>query len=131
MEEIIAIRYYKIRVLANRIIDRLHEEAVNLGFSDKDIDLKRPVEASYRLERDPSSSEYNLIGDWQDVRGAKLGQLQFFADGSFVVEQDILCPHPTCQGRFVKALKAWGSEGRIEVEARLFTDTQGQSETAA
>jgi hypothetical protein len=131
MDEIIAIRYYKIRTLANRVVDRLYEEAANLGFAQKDIVLKKPIEANYRLERDPSSSEYNLIGDWLDERGKKLGQLQFFADGSFVVEQDILRPHPRCQGSFVKALKAWGNDERIEAQARLLTDAKGRTETAA
>lgn len=120
MDEIIAIRYYKVRALANRVIDRLYEETLELGFTGKNIDLKKPIEANYRLERDPSSSEYNLIGDWQDERGAKLGQLQFFADGSFIVEQDILRPHPMRQGCLVKAVKAWGSDERIETEIRLF-----------
>ncbi|MES9848643.1 MAG: hypothetical protein ABW145_09675, partial [Candidatus Thiodiazotropha sp.] len=64
MDEIIAIRYYKIRVLANKIIDRMYEETARLGFDQKDIDLKKPIEANYRLEHDPSSSEYELVGDW-------------------------------------------------------------------
>jgi hypothetical protein len=131
MDEIIAIRYYKVRALANRVIDRLYEEAVSLGFTDKDIDLKKPIEANYRLEREPSNSEYNLIGDWQDERGAKLGRLQFFANGNFVVEQDILRPHPTRQGWIVKAVKAWGSDERIEIEVKLHTVADQQSDTAA
>jgi hypothetical protein len=131
MDEIIAIRYYKVRALANRVIDRLYEEAVSLGYTDKDIDLKKPIEANYRLERDPSSSEYNLIGDWQDEQGDKLGQLQFFADGSFIVEQDICRPHPIHQGRYVKGVKAWGTEERIETEIKLHPATQQQSDTAA
>jgi hypothetical protein len=119
MDEIIAIRYHKVRALANRVIDQLHHETAMLGFSDKDIDLKKPIEANYRLERAPSSSEYNLIGDWQDERGAKIGQLQFYADGRFVVEQDICRPHPAHQGRFVKAVKAWGTQEQIETEIEL------------
>jgi hypothetical protein len=49
MDEIIAIRYYKVRALANRVIDRLYEEIVRLGFADKNIDLKKPIEANYWL----------------------------------------------------------------------------------
>jgi hypothetical protein len=131
MDEIIAIRYYKIRTLANQVIDQLHEEAVKLGFTENEIDLKKPIEANYRLERAPSSSEYNLVGDWQDGSGAKLGQLQFFADGSFVVEQDILRPHPKRQGCIVKSVKAWGNHELIDTEVRLHSVTEPQSDTAA
>ncbi|MEW8549326.1 MAG: hypothetical protein AB2533_02615 [Candidatus Thiodiazotropha endolucinida] len=131
MDEIIAIRYYKIRVLANKIIDRMYEETARLGFDQKDIDLKKPIEANYRLERDPSSSEYELVGDWHDKKGVKLGQLRFYSDGSFVVEQDIIRPHPTRQGWFVEAVRAWGNGKRIEAEARLHPMTERPPETAA
>ncbi|MES9990910.1 MAG: hypothetical protein ABW098_03090 [Candidatus Thiodiazotropha sp.] len=124
MDEIIALRYYKIRALANRVIDRLYEETAKLGFAEKDIELKKPIEANYRLERHPSSSEYTLVGEWQDEKGGKLGELQFYADGSFVVEQDIVRPHPTRQGWFVDSIKAWGSDERIDVEVRLYPDAE-------
>lgn len=131
MDEIIAIRYYKVRALANRVIDHLYEEAFKQGFTDKEIVLKKPIEADYRLERDASSSEYNLVGDWQDEKGVKLGQLQFFSDGSFVVEQNVLLPHPRRSGWFVKAFKAWGSDAEIETETKLRPMIHPQSDSAA
>jgi hypothetical protein len=131
MDEIIAIRYYKIRALANQVIDRLNQEAAKMGFEEKDIDLKKPIEANYQLERSPSSSEYNLVGYWQDECGTKLGQLQFFADGRFIVEQDILRPHPKRQGWIVQSLKAWGSHERIDTEVKLHPGSEQQPDTAA
>ncbi|MES9970715.1 MAG: hypothetical protein ABW092_11835 [Candidatus Thiodiazotropha sp.] len=131
MDEIIAIRYYKIRALANQVIDRLHEELFKLGFVEHDLPLKKPIEANYRLERDRSSSEYNLIGEWQDEKGATFGQLLFHADGSFLVEQDILLPHPTRQGCLVKAAKAWGNADSIDAEVKLFPISEQQTDSAA
>jgi hypothetical protein len=131
MDEIIAIRYYKIRMLANQVIDRLHEEVLKLGFTENEIDLKKPIEANYQLERAPSSSEYNLVGIWQDECGKKLGQLQFFADGRFIIEQVILRPHPKRQGWIVQSLKAWGSNERIDTEVKLHPATEQQPDTAA
>ncbi|MEW8028255.1 MAG: hypothetical protein AB2792_05975 [Candidatus Thiodiazotropha sp.] len=131
MDEIIAIRYYKVMALSNRVIDRLYEEIAKLGFAETDIALRKPIEANYRLERDPSGSEYNLVGDWQDEEGAIYGQLRFCADGSFVVEQNIDRPHPTRQGWLVKALRAWGSGERIEAEAKMHPLIEHKSDTAA
>ncbi|MES9946114.1 MAG: hypothetical protein ABW080_14255 [Candidatus Thiodiazotropha sp.] len=131
MDEIIAIRYHKIRALANQVIDRLNEETAKLGFAENELELKKPIEANYWLERDQSSSEYSLIGDWQDEQGAKLGQLLFHADGSFLVEQDVIRPHPTRQGWLVKAVKAWGDGERIDTEVQLYPMSEQQSDNAA
>lgn len=124
MDEIIAIRYYKIRELANKVIDRFYDETAKLGFATQDIELKKPIEANYRLVRDPFGSEYTLVGDWEDEKGAKFGQLRFYADGRFVVEQEIARPHPTRQGWFVESIKAWGNDERIDAEARLYPDPE-------
>lgn len=131
MDEIIAIRYYKIRALANQVIDRLNREFVRLGYAEHEIELNKPIEANYRLERDQSSSEYNLVGEWQDAKGAKLGRLLFYADGSFLVEQDVNRPHPTRQGWLVKAVKGWGNSERIDTEVQLYPMSEQQSDNAA
>jgi hypothetical protein len=60
--------------------------------------LKHPQDADYRLERDPATSEYSLVGDWQSEQGMRLGVLLFHADGSFFVEQDMVRLHPICRG---------------------------------
>ncbi|MBT2971154.1 MAG: hypothetical protein B6D72_06965 [gamma proteobacterium symbiont of Ctena orbiculata] len=112
-------RFYKIEGLANRIVERLHQEVLKLGFASGDISLKRPQEASYRLERDPASCEYSLVGDWLSEQGMKLGTLLFHADGSFFVEQDVVRPHPRHSGWFVEAVNAWGRGDVIKAEARL------------
>jgi hypothetical protein len=119
MDESVAVRFYKIEQLADLVFDRLYREVVKLGFATDDVTLKRPQEAAYRLERDPASSEYSLVGDWLNERGMKLGTLLFHADGSFFVEQDVVRPHPTKQGWFVEAVNAWGRGEAIKAEARL------------
>ncbi|MEL0584018.1 MAG: hypothetical protein AAES65_03930 [Candidatus Thiodiazotropha sp. (ex. Lucinoma kazani)] len=119
MEESVAVRFFKVEKLANEILERFHQEIDQLGFHATDIDLKQPCEANYRLERDPSNSEYSLVGDWLNEQGMKLGTLLFHADGSFFVEQDIVRPHPTKSGWFVEAVNAWGKHNEIRAEARL------------
>ncbi|MEW8208686.1 MAG: hypothetical protein AB2746_21395 [Candidatus Thiodiazotropha taylori] len=81
--------------------------------------MKSPEEASYRLERDPSNSEFSLVGDWMNEQGNRLGMLLFHADGSFFVEHDIVLPHPTKPDWFVEAVNAWGNDAVIKAEPRL------------
>jgi hypothetical protein len=119
MEESVAIRFYKIESLAQAIYQRLLEEVNKLGFSNNEVVLKLPEEASYRLERDPSNSEFSLVGDWLNDQGLKLGTLLFHADGSFFVEHDIVKPHPTRSDQFVEAVNAWGNNSIIKAEPRL------------
>jgi len=119
MDESVAVRFYKIEQLANDIYERLHQEVVKLGFSASDVALLQPSEANYRLERDPSNSEFSLIGNWLNEKGMKLGMLLFHADGSFFVEHDIVKPHPSKTGWFVEAVNAWGRGEDIRAEARL------------
>lgn len=119
MDENVAVRFYRIEQLADRVFDRLFREVAKLGFATDDVALRRPQEARYRLERDPASSEYSLVGDWLNERGMKQGTLLFHADGSFFVEQDVVRPHPTRSGWFVEAVNAWGRGEEIKAEARL------------
>ena len=119
MDETVAVRFYKIEQLADQVFDQLYREVLKLGFNNGDVKLKRPQDANYRLERDPSTSEYSLVGDWISEQGAKLGTLLFHADGSFFVEQDVVRPHPTRSGWFVEAVNAWGKHDSIKAEARL------------
>jgi hypothetical protein len=119
MDESVAVRYYKVEQLAERIFENLCREVLKLGFSGDEVILKPPHEADYRLERDPSTSEYSLVGDWLNEQGMKLGTLLFHSDGSFFVEQDVVRPHPKRQGWFVEAVNAWGKDAEIRSEARL------------
>lgn len=119
MDETVAVRFYKIEQLADQVFDQLYREVLKLGFNNSDVALKRPQDADYRLERDPSTSEFSLVGDWIGEHGSKLGTLLFHADGSFFVEQDVVRPHPTCSGWFVEAVNAWGKGDSIKAEARL------------
>ncbi|MES9865998.1 MAG: hypothetical protein ABW157_11705 [Candidatus Thiodiazotropha sp. LLP2] len=119
MDESVAVRFYKIEELAYNVHQRLYDEISKLGFSESEVTLKSPEEASYRLERDPSNSEFSLVGDWLNEQGSKLGTLLFHADGTFFVEHDVVKPHPTKSDWFVEAVNAWGKGGVIRAEARL------------
>jgi hypothetical protein len=118
MDESVAVRFYKIEQRAERIFDRLYQEVLKLGFAEE-ITLQRPNEAHYRLEKDPATCEYSLVGDWTSEQGMKLGTLLFHSDGSFFVEQDVVRPHPKRKGWFVEAVNAWGKGDEIKAEARL------------
>jgi hypothetical protein len=119
MDESVTVRFFKIEQLADKVFEQLCHEVSKLGFTSEDVPLKRPQEAAYRLERDPSTSEYSLVGDWLSEQGLKLGTLLFHADGSFFVEQDVVKPHPKRSGWFVEAVNAWGRGNDIRAEARL------------
>ncbi|MBW9267873.1 MAG: hypothetical protein K1563_15220 [Candidatus Thiodiazotropha sp. (ex. Lucinisca nassula)] len=119
VSEDITIRLAKIRDLSQEIFQCMCGEVYKLGFASDEVTLKTPEEAVYRLERDPASCEYSLVGDWLDVRGFKFGTLLFHADGTFFVEQDIVRQHPQKEKWFVEAVNAWGRHEKIKVEARL------------
>jgi hypothetical protein len=119
MDESVAVRFYKIETLANDVHKRLYDEVLKLGFAKSEINLKSPEEANYRLERDPSNSEFSLVGDWINDQGSRLGTLLFHADGSFFVEHDIVMPHPSKPDWFVEAVNAWGKNAVIKAEPRL------------
>lgn len=119
MDETVAVRFHKIEQLADRIFEQLCREVSKLGFATGELSLMRPQEASYRLERDPATCEFSLVGDWLGDQGMKRGMLLFHADGSFFVEQDVVRPHPVRTGWFVEAVNAWGRGDEIKAEARL------------
>jgi hypothetical protein len=119
MDKSVEVRFLQVEELANQIFVKLNEEVMKLGFTINDVVLKRPQDAVYRLERDPASGEYSLVGDWTDEKGAALGGLLFHADGSFFAEQDVVRPHPKKSAWFVEAVNAWGRADVIKAEARL------------
>lgn len=119
MDEAVAFRYWKVGNLARRIVDHLIRHLRLEGFHVSDIDIKMPDEASYRLEKIPESGEYNLVGDWLDERGRKLGSLIFHPDGRFIVEHEVVKPHPTMRNQLIVAVSAWGQGDEVTAESRL------------
>ncbi|MEW8013640.1 MAG: hypothetical protein AB2807_02285 [Candidatus Sedimenticola endophacoides] len=119
MDEALVLRYNGIIDLAEEIRRRLQHEVDKLGFDESEVSLKSPTDAHYRLEKDPASCEYSLVGDWRDTAGFKMGTLLFHADGSFFVEHDVVKPHPSNKRWFVEAVNAWGRGTEIKAEARL------------
>ena len=116
--------YSKYRELADEILIQLQNEVRKVGFSADDFILQKPIDAFYRLEKDPSNSQYYLIGDWRDDKGIKTGSLQFNSDGHFFVEQDIIQPHPTDKRWFIEAVNAWGTKSKIKSEVRLIENPE-------
>lgn len=119
MSDPIAERYAELANFADEVADQLSKQVETLGFSQDAVSLHPPVEAIFRLQKDPSNGRYSLVGEWRDERGIKFGELLFHADGSFFVEQDVALPHPSRPKWFVEAVNAWGREGQIKAEARL------------
>ncbi|MET0082452.1 MAG: hypothetical protein ABW079_05530 [Sedimenticola sp.] len=117
--EALAVRKALVRTLSSEIFRLMCSEVSKLGFASNEVTLKHPEQAVYRLEQDPASCEYSLVGDWLDERGFKLGTLLFHADGSFFVEHDVVRVHPGKDRLFVEAVNAWGRNREIKVEARL------------
>jgi len=119
MEAGVVDRYRQIQGLVDEIVQRLQVEVETLGFAPSEVSINPGGSAQYRLEKDPSSGEYALVGDWYDARGGRLGSLMFHADGSFFVEHDVVRPHPRKRCWFVEAVNAWGRGSHIKAEARL------------
>ena len=119
MDRSVEERLHAVEAFAGEILARLGEEVARLGFDPSEVVLQPAEAAVDRLEKDPASGQYSLVGDWLDKRGGKRGCLLFHADGSFFVEQDIVRPHPSRKRWFVEAVNAWGRSGNIKAEARL------------
>ena len=112
-------RLAEVAPLAEAVRAALQAQVDRLGFPGGSVTVGDPAEAGYRLELDPASGDYGLLGEWRDPRGQKLGGLVFHADGSFFVEYDVIRSHPRRPGWFVEAVNAWGRGDDIRAEPRL------------
>lgn len=117
MEAAVAERFESIKPLIEEIILQMQQEVDRLGIQS--VILKQPEDAIYRLEKDPYSGQFSLMGHWVDGHKQKLGNLLFHADGSFFVEHDVMKPHPRQSKWLVEAVNAWGKGNDIKVEPRL------------
>lgn len=124
MTDAIESYYAKISDLAETIFEQMQNDVIKLGFDSAELDMKKPGDAVYRLEKDPSNGLDSLVGEWRDDRGIKTGSLQFHSEGNFFVEQDIIRPHPNDKRWFVEAINAWGNAGKIKSEARLIANPE-------
>ena len=106
-------------MLAQAICGTLDEEVTKLGFPQGKVVIAAHTEAEYRLDRDPASGEYSLVGIWRNQDGYKCGELLFHADGSFFAEYDVVRVHPRKPRWFVEAVTAWGRDTTIKAEPRL------------
>jgi len=118
MDDALKQRLLAIEPFAQTILQRLGEEAAKIGF-DSTIALHTFAQAQFHLAQDPADGSYSLQGEWRDAGGHKHGNLVFHADGSFLVEHDIVLPHPRKPQWFVEAVTAWGKAGQIKTEPRL------------
>ena len=112
-------RLAEVAPLAEAVRAALQAQVDRLGFPGGSVTVGDPAAAGYRLELDPASGDYGLLGEWRDPRGQKLGTLVFHADGTFFVEYDVVRLHPRRPGWFVEAVNAWGRGEDIRVEPRL------------
>jgi hypothetical protein len=119
MADEIGARYAGIAKIATAIARHLQDEVEKLGFNVSEVALQAPVDAMYRLERDPYSGAESLVGEWRDDRGMKRGELKFHSDGTFFVEQDVTRVHPRRANWFVEGVTAWGKGDEIRSEATL------------
>ncbi|MBF0470887.1 MAG: hypothetical protein HQL48_05875 [Gammaproteobacteria bacterium] len=101
------------------ILDAMAREVAAVAFAPDSLRILPHTSAEFRLEKDPSSGEYGVAGEWREGHGLKVGTLIFNSDGSFFVEQDIVLQHPTKPQWFVEAVTAWGRGERVQTELRL------------
>ncbi len=68
MEELvdraITARYEKAVPMIQKILAQFAEEISSLGFSDDQAKIESAETAKFRLDRDPASGEYSLVGEW-------------------------------------------------------------------
>jgi hypothetical protein len=118
MNMAVAERIQQFSGLGELVCARLKMEAVKLGLEDDVIEPLMEM-ADYVLSHDRVEGKDSLVGTWRDVKGNKLGEILFHADGSFYAEYDVICNHPTDKRWFVEAVTAWGRGSNIRSEARL------------
>ncbi len=79
---------------------------------------------SYRQQPDPFTGEATLNGHWAAAQSQRRAQLVVNADGSLLLECDLLCPHPGVPGRWAEQISVWGRgvaalKGEISLLAQL------------
>lgn len=75
---------------------------------------------SFEQSNDPFSGAPTLNGRWGLSGSQRRAQLVINADGSLMLECDLLCPHPAHEGRWAEQISVWGrSESGLKAEISL------------
>lgn len=75
---------------------------------------------SFRQHPDPFTGQATLNGHWAPADSQRRAQLVVNADGSLLLECDLLCPHPGCAGRWAEQISVWGpAPERLKAEITL------------
>lgn len=86
-----------------------------------------PPEAAfhYHPQRDPFTGEATLKGHWAAAHSQRRAQVVVNADGSLLLECDLLCPHPHDSGRWVEQVSVWGrAPGQLKAEISLLASLE-------
>ncbi|WP_052807848.1 hypothetical protein [Methyloterricola oryzae] len=106
---------------AENICARLLNEMHKLGFLPEQLAQAPSFEqASLETSKDPYSGQDTFCLYWKDRRGHRIGEMKFHGDGSFYAEYDVVQPHPKDPRWFVEGVVAWGRDGAIKSEPKLF-----------
>lgn len=92
-----------------------------------DIDML-PAADQYSFERrtDPFTGEPTLNGRWALSGSQRRSTLVINADGSLLLECDLLCPHPAHAGRWAEQISIWGRDpDSLKSEVNLLAELEG------
>lgn len=75
---------------------------------------------------DPFTGEPTLNGRWALEGSQRRATLVVNADGSLLMECDLLCPHPGHEGRWAEQISVWGREpDSLKAEVGLLAELEG------
>lgn len=110
-------RVTQLKDLGNLICKEMSSHLSDKGIiKSLDIDYDKAI---FRMEKDPYSGHFSLVGKWLNAHQITLGTIIFHADGTFFAEYDVIEDHPTKKLFFVEAITAWGRDENIKLELRL------------
>ncbi len=74
-----------------------------------------PMAEQFRFQQqaDPYTQQPTLNGQWGESHGQRRAQLVINADGSLLLECDLLCPHPAHSGRWAEQVSIWGRSAEV------------------
>ncbi|WP_432698485.1 hypothetical protein ACQUQP_09135 [Marinobacterium sp. YM272] len=81
---------------------------------------------SFEQRTDPFTGEPTLNGRWALNGSQRRSTLVVNADGSLLLECDLLCAHPAHEGRWAEQISIWGREpDRLKAEVGLLAELEG------
>ncbi|KEA62600.1 hypothetical protein ADIMK_3072 [Marinobacterium lacunae] len=97
----------------------LGRETLRRSGIDSDM-LPERAQFGFEPRQDPFTGEPTLNGRWAPADGQRRAQLVINADGSLMLECDLICPHPGFEGRWAEQISIWGrSASALKAEVSL------------